>query len=421
MFLVDRIVLARYSIDSMMAAMLGGSMASLYTLTLMSIAGTTEVFIGQYNGAKKYYKIGSVVWQMIYFVVISLIFTIPVGYFTEFLNLIPQCYAEEGVPYQRMLTYFCWLPALTAAFSGFFVGRGQTKIITLVVIIGTLANLILDYLLVFGYGDVIPRLGCRGAAIATISAEGIQALILACGFWSERNRERFNTVTGNKFNGKIFLGCLRIGFPMALGKCVEMMAWYLVLSALSHVSKELATIQGIVTTVYVLFAFVCDGLIKGSATLSANFIGQKNMASIVRVFKKLTIITIAICSVAMLPLLIAPNLLFCLLDRLHEDISALYPAMTTIFKVMFVGVTTEALCCIPCGILLSGGDVKYPITANLLCIWGIVVVPVAMLFVTKNLNSAVLVNVLSVINDMVCFAIILHRYKSLKWYKSLIN
>ncbi|MDR2738052.1 MAG: polysaccharide biosynthesis C-terminal domain-containing protein, partial [Puniceicoccales bacterium] len=319
MFLIDRIVLAYYSVDAMNAAMLGGALASLYSIALMAIAGTTEIFVGQYNGAKKYDKIGSPVWQMIYFVAISLIFVVPIGHFTKFLNLIPEYYAADGISYQKILTYFCWLPALTGAFTGFFIGRGKTRIVTAVVVIGTLVNIALDYLLVFGYGNLVPSFGCNGAAIATIVAEAVQALILAFGFWSKRNREAYNTAKNKKFDKKLFFRCLRVGYPMAFGRCVEMLAWYLVLSAMSHISKELATIQGVVTTVYVLFEFVCDGLVKGSATLSANFIGQKNMPSIACVFKKLTIITIIVCSVAMLPLLVAPGIVFDFLNTLHED------------------------------------------------------------------------------------------------------
>jgi MATE family multidrug resistance protein len=351
----------------------------------------------------------------------SLIFVIPIGYLTKFLNLIPSYYAEDGVVYQKILTYFCWLPALTAAFTGFFIGRGKTRIVTVVVVLGTLVNIVLDYFLVFGYGSLIPSLGCKGAAIATIVAEGMQTLILASGFWSKWSRKAYNTGKNSGFDKKLFLKCLKIGTPMAFGRGMEMLAWYLMLSAMSHVSRELATIQGIITTIYVLFAFVCDGLVKGSATLSANFIGQKNMPSIACVFRKLTIITIIICSVTMLPLLVAPGVVFNLLNMLNEDISALYPTIAIVFKMLFFEVTAEALCCVSWGILLSGGDSKYPIIANLSCIWGIVVVPVVILFAIGQLKSAVVVNSLCLMGNVASCIIVYRRYKSLKWYKSLID
>ena len=188
MFLIDRFVLAYYSIDSMNAAMMGGNLAGIFTLLLMSIAGTTEIFVGQYNGGNHDDKIASPIWQMIYFSILSLIIFIPIGYFSDIINLIPPYYESDGVPYQRLLTYFCWLPCLVAAFTGFFVGRGKTGFITHVVIIGNVLNVFLDILLVFGYKNIIPMMGCRGAAIATVISESVQAIILAIAFWSRYNR-----------------------------------------------------------------------------------------------------------------------------------------------------------------------------------------------------------------------------------------
>ncbi|MDR1432846.1 MAG: MATE family efflux transporter [Puniceicoccales bacterium] len=421
MFLIDRVFLAYYSVDAMNAAMLGGSLAGLYTLMLMAVAGTTEVFVGQYNGEGRRDKVALPVWQMIYFSLFSLVFVVPIGYFTEHLNLIPECYKSEGIPYQRLITYFCWLPALTAALAGFFIGRGKTKIITAMVFAGTFTNIVLDYVLVLGYRDIIPALGCRGAAIGTIVAEAVQIAILAVGFWSERNRDTYGTAKNIGFDASLFGKCLKIGAPMAICKCVEMLAWYLVCVALSHVSKDLATTHGMAMTVYVSLAFVCDGLSKGAATLSANFIGQKDLNAVRKTFKKLTIITLIICCSILLPLLAFPGFFFGLLNTLHEDISALYPSMTIIFRIMFVGIAAEAFGAIAWGILISGGDVKYPIIANLLSIWGITVLPVGVLFFTDRLQSAIVVQLFVAVNMVVFAAIIYRRYRGLNWYKSLTD
>jgi MATE family multidrug resistance protein len=419
MFLVDRIFLAYYSVNSMNAAIFGGTLAGLCTFMLMAIAGTAEIFVGQYNGAMEDDKIASPVWQMIYFVLFSLILVIPIGYFAEYVNLIPEYCQEEGVAYQKILTYFCWLPALTAALTGFFVGRGRTKIITLVVVAGTLVNVLLDYLLIFGCGDVIPSLGCNGAAIATIVAEATQTIILAVGFWCKKNRKRYDTLKNRKFDKKLFMRCVGIGIPMSLGRCAEMLAWYLIYAALGHVSKELATIHGVMITIYVLFAFICDGIAKGSAAISANFIGQNDLAAVKTAVKKLTVITLLMCFITMIPMLVMPNAIFKLLDALREDISPLYPTMSIIFKILFVGITMEAVCSIQWGVLLSGGDTKYTNIASVLCIWTFLVAPVGVLFATGKLNSVTVVHLLSLASAAAYLTAIYARYRSLKWYKLL--
>jgi MATE family multidrug resistance protein len=417
--MIDRVILMHYSIDSMNAAILGGNLAGLYTYVFMAITGTTEIFVGQYNGAMKHEKIAPPVWQMIYFVAISLIAVIPLAWFSKYLNLIPQYYAEEGIAFQKILTYFCWVPALTAAFTGFFVGRGKTKIITAIVIIGSIVNVILDYLLIFGWKDIIPSMGCRGAAWATVTSEAVQVLILAGSFWGKSNRKTYNTARNYKFDRKLFMECLRIGFPMSLGRAIEMLAWYLVFVALSHTSRELGMVHGIASTIYIFFAFICEGLAKGTATIASNFIGRGDLASVEKAFKRLVIITLILCFTVMSPLIIVPDLVFKGLRMLNGDIASCHSTMSAIFRILFVTITLEALACTSWGVLLAGGDTKYPVIANLLSLGAFVVLPVALLFPMGKLNSAVLVQFLSMCWNAVCLILFYRRYKSLKWYGTL--
>jgi Na+-driven multidrug efflux pump len=79
---------------------------------------------------------------------------------------------------------------------------------------------------------------------------------------------------------KLLGKCLKIGLPMSLGRGVELLSWYLVFAALSHVSRDLAIIHEIGTTVYALIAFIFESLSKGITTISANFIGKSNLTSI---------------------------------------------------------------------------------------------------------------------------------------------
>jgi MATE family multidrug resistance protein len=403
----------------MNAAMLGGNLVSIYTLVLMSIAGTTEIFVGQNNGANRYDRIASPVWQMVYFALLSLLFVIPLGFFTDSINLIPPYYATEGITYQRILTYFCWTPALTAAFTGFFVGRGSTKIVTLSVVSGVITDIILDYLLIFGYGDTIPECGCAGAAIATVIAEVVQVAILAATFWSRKNRRDYGTLRNRKFDCEVFRKCIKIGLPMSIGRCAEMLAWYLVYAILSHTSKDLATVQGFAVTVYVLFAFICDGLFKGSAAISANFIGQHNLQDVGKACKKLMVATLLLCFVSTVPLVISQELLFKMLNLVKGDISHLYGDMAIIFRLLSANVTLEAVSCVFCGFLFSGGDTKYPIIVNLTCLWTAVVLPILGLSLSGKLHSAIIVQQLSLICNSALLIAVYLRYRSMKWYHTV--
>lgn len=65
---------------------------------------------------------------------------------------------------------------LIPVFTAIFNGAGNSKIPFIINTVGLLANMILDPLLIFGFGPV-PKLGVIGAAIATITA---QAIVVGC-------------------------------------------------------------------------------------------------------------------------------------------------------------------------------------------------------------------------------------------------
>lgn len=421
MFVIDRLILAYYSVDAMNAAAIGGNFAAIFCLLLVCVAGTTEVFVGQYNGAQKHERIANPVWQMIYFVLLTIFMLVPIGMYSDKINLFPECYSNDGIPYQKILVYFCWIPALTAAITGFFVGRGETKIITFIVVIGSLVNAVLDVILVFGYKNIIPRLGCKGAAIATVTSEFLQTAILACKFLNKKNRTLYKTDSLPMFDKNLFFRGIKIGLPSAIGRSAEMLAWYLVCSMLGHVSKDLATAYTIGVTIYIMFAFICEGITKGTAAISANFIGCQSLLSIRESFNKLVIIAITLCCVVMLPIVVQPDLLFAVLKNLHDDISNLYPTLRIIFVIQFLNVTIEAVGSVSWGILLSGGDAKYPNVVALGSLWIFVVLPVSILFFANKLNSAIIVQLLAMLYNISWAVLVFFRYKSLKWYKSIIT
>ena len=421
LFLIDRFVLLRYSEDAMNSAALGGNLAAIYTMIIICITGTSEVFVGQFNGAGKRKSTPIPVWQMIYFSLISLVILFPLGFFAEHINLIPEYYAKDGVAYQKILTYCAWLPGLSAALTGFFVGRGKTKIVTIAVICGSLANLVLDILLVFGYKNLVPPMGCCGAAIATVMAQIVQVAILGTVFWSRKNRLYFSTFRNRSLNKKIMMRCINIGLPSSLGHGINLLAWYLIYAALSRVSKELSTIHGIAVTVNVLFEFICEGIIKGTAAISANLIGQRNLGGIRRAVKKLALVALTLSVFSTAPVLLYQAPSFYLLDCLRQDISHLYPTISIIFRIIFCIAVLDSLVAVMWGTLISGGDAKFPNLINLTCLWAIVVFPVLILRLLGKLHSTVVVYGLVAVWEATILVLLIKRYKTFKWYKSVIN
>ncbi|MBQ2176674.1 MAG: polysaccharide biosynthesis C-terminal domain-containing protein [Alphaproteobacteria bacterium] len=422
LYIIDRMILAKYSLNAMNAAVMSGSLVAIYAFFWSSISGIAEVYVGQSNGRKDYANLAAPVWQMIYFSLLGFVFYFPFGYFTEHLNLLPDFCKAEGIQYSKVMTYCASLPALKMAFASFFIGQGKTKIITYTVLFGSIVNAGLDILLVFGYSDIVPEMGCKGAAIATVLAEFIEAVILAIVFFSTKNRKIFKTTSLNvrKFDIKMFFGCIKLGVPLSIGRVFELLSWYIIYALVSHVSNDLATIWGICVSVYVLFAFVCDGLSKSSATISANFIGQKSREGVEKSLKYFTLFVLGLCAILSIPLVVFPESIFFFLDKTNENISHLYSSIGIIFRIILVNIAFESCISVFWGIFLSGGDTKYPMVVNLSLLYTIVVIPSVVLFFMGKLYAAETIYYISILWDVGVITLFYHRYKSLKWWKSIV-
>ncbi len=414
MFMVDRFMLAGYSTDSMNAAVMSGCFVSVFSYMLVGIASSAEVYVGQYNGDKQYEQLGAPTWQMLYLSLFSILIFFPIAYFSEYFNTLPDYFLKEGLAYQRPLMYFAFLQGMIMSLSAFFVGQGKTRIITYVIISGTILNVILDYFFIYTF-----KMGCSGAAIATVIAEIVQVMILAVIFFNRNNRAIYKTLENRNFNKQLFFGCIKIGGPLALGNFISMLAWYTTQTAVSHVSKEYATIYNIGINIYVFFIFFGDGLNKAIATISANMIGRKDLISIRKTYKFFIYMGLFFSTLVAIPMIIFPNFILRIFDLINNDIMKLHNDIKTVFLLVSLNNILETLMLTTAGVLNSGGDTRYPVIVNQTCIWILVIVPTIIAYYLKILD-ATLVNKLCMIWLSISLFLLYRRYRSLKWYNKLV-
>lgn len=212
---IDRMFLTWYSPEAIAAAAPGGIVSFTSICLFIGTAAYVNTFVAQYYGAKQYDRIAQAVWQGIYFAIAAGIFCliyIPLAKpIFNFAGHEPTVRAME-IEYFKILCFGA-LPALMiAAVSGFFGGRGETKIIMWANILATAVNIILDYLLIFGhYG--LPRMGIKGAAIATVIAGYAAAITMFLYMMKPRYRHEYATLKNHQLDWSLFKRLMRFGLP----------------------------------------------------------------------------------------------------------------------------------------------------------------------------------------------------------------
>ncbi|WP_232688663.1 MATE family efflux transporter [Halobacterium zhouii] len=182
--LADTFWLGRYSSNAVAAI----SIAFPLIFFLISVGGgfTTagSILVAQFTGADSEQSAGKVAAQTMGFVTtLALVFGV-VGHFIadEMLGVLPANpeTALQVIPMAAdyMSVFFLGMPALFGffVFSSLMRGYGNTRTPMLVMFVSVLLNVVLDPFLIFGWW-VFPQLGIQGAAVATIFARAVAALI----------------------------------------------------------------------------------------------------------------------------------------------------------------------------------------------------------------------------------------------------
>jgi len=86
--------------------------------------------------------------------------------------------AELGGAYVYVRVVGAPVLLLSTALSAWFQGRGNTRVPMVATVLGNVANIVLDPLLIFGMGP-IPAMGVAGAALATVIGLGVMVVCLA--------------------------------------------------------------------------------------------------------------------------------------------------------------------------------------------------------------------------------------------------
>ena len=178
---VDRMLLFQFSASSAGAAMGAGTILWTINCLPIGVCGYTNTFVAQYLSAKRPTRALQVVWQGILLALCMGPLLLIIGWNAETLFAAighSEELARQEAEYFVWLIPGTWATIIASALVGLFSGSGRSMILLYTDMVVTVSNAALDYILIFGLLG-FPRLGVRGAAIASSIALILKLLILA--------------------------------------------------------------------------------------------------------------------------------------------------------------------------------------------------------------------------------------------------
>ena len=188
MHVTDRWFLSQVGQVELAASMSGGLTSHVLISFFVGLIGYVSALVAQYYGANRPKKCTRATIQAFYLAFLSyplLILFIPIiKYVFIWTNQEQELSTYASLYAKTMLTGSIFFLMRTAVGS-FFIGLGKTRVILIADAVGTLLNIPFNFVLIFGKLG-LPKLGVKGAALATIFASFISFVILIFLF-PERN------------------------------------------------------------------------------------------------------------------------------------------------------------------------------------------------------------------------------------------
>ncbi len=282
------------AVEALAAVGIAGSFISALFWILAQTRSAISAIVSQYLGAKKLDEIASLPAQIIVVNVVlsSLIYLLTVGFAYQIFSW----YNADGLILNYAVSYYkiraIGLPFTLFTFSVFGVFRGlqNTFYPMLISIIGALVNVALDFALVFGIPNFIAPMHVEGAALASVIAQVIMALIALILLLK---KTPFTLKFSLPFNKEI---------KRLIGLSLNLFVRALALNFALYLSNSFATKYGdsfiaahtIAFQIWLFFAFFMDGYASVGNIVSGRLHGENNYKKMFLLSKDLVKYTIVV-------------------------------------------------------------------------------------------------------------------------------
>ncbi len=273
--------------ESIAAVGIVGAFLSMLIWVFGQTRSAISSIISQYLGAKKLEEIKELPIQATVIVISTSILILAISY--PFAREIFQFYNANGsilefaISYFRIRAFGFPLTLYVIAVFGVFRGLQNTFYPMLIAIVGTLVNIFLDVLLVYGIEGYIPAMNIEGAAYASVSAQVVMALMATYLLLTKTDVSLRFTLPFHK-EVRHFIMLISNLFVRTIALNV---ALYFATSYATAYGKEYIAAYTIGLNLWLMGAFMIDGYSSAGNILSGKLLGAKAYPTLLKLGRRL--------------------------------------------------------------------------------------------------------------------------------------
>ena len=360
----DRVFLANYSLDAIAAALPAGIASFLFISFFLGTAQYLNVFVAQYVGSGRPQRVGAALWQGIYFSLVS-------GAALAGLSFLAEPLFQFGghpievqvleVVYFKVLCLGSGILIVGTALSCFFSGRGRTRLVMIISMLGTLFNIPLDYALINGIW-IFPEWGILGAGIATVMSWSLVTLIFAVLVFTKKNERVFKVLTHRAVEADLFGRLMRYGIPSAIQFSLDIFAFTFFIFMVGRIGKIQLAATNMVFSINSLAFMPMMGFSLGTSTLVGQALGRNRVNDAVAATKATIHIVLGYIFLLFILFLFLPQPMLELFRPRHlapENFAPIIEMGIILLRFVAAYIFFDALYMVFIGVLKGAGDTRF--------------------------------------------------------------
>lgn len=373
--LTDTVMLGWYGVDELAASVLAHSLFFIILIVGSGFAIAVMPMVASAAAVNNKTSVRRSVRMGLWISVIYSILFIPILLFSENLFLLlgqDENLAKSAQAYLRIAGWSIIPGLFIMALKSFFSALERPKVVLVSLVVGGLANIFLNYALIFGnFG--CPELGLVGAAIATLLTTILSMVILIyyCLFKSEYSSY---AIFINIW--RVDIGAFKEVFVLGLPIGITMLAESGLFSATAVMMGWLGTsalaAHGIAIQISGITFMIYLGLANAGTVRVGRAIGRLDYSGLRLASIAVILLTfIAVLAVALLFLIIPKPLLMLFLSPTHIDTPAIILIGIPLLAIAALFQITDGLQVVVLGLLRGLKDTKIPMFITTICYWGV--------------------------------------------------
>ena len=285
---VDRFYVSRLGAVELGALGMAFTVQSILIAIGSGIGIGASSLIARFIGAKRYDRANNAAEHTLLIILgLSILFSIAGPLLSRPLFLLLGA-SQQMLPFILSYINIILLGSFFQFFSmignGILRGEGNTVTPMQVMVVGTLVNIVLDPLLIFGIGP-FPVMGVQGAAIATVIGRAASCILLAGSLFGRKNVVALN-MKAFRYDASIVRGIIGVGGPTTVGQlsnALGLTLLFILLQPYGDMAKSAFTLGFTYQQVAILPII---GISQGTLTMIGQNYGACNVPRIKEVIQK---------------------------------------------------------------------------------------------------------------------------------------